>query len=255
MQDQYFHRQLHHFASCHYLHGISPRAQAVNIPKDPLAVQEIQVWSVGRENTLEEEMATHSSILAWEIPWTEDPGGLQSLGSQRVEHNLATEHKPGITLCFRYLKSDWAYVIYLVMKFFLQKSISGLIICYISGSCCCCLVALCVQLFATPWTAAHQGSLSLTISCQNLPSSCPMHRWCHPTISSSDVLFSYPQSFPASVIFPMSHLFVSDDQNTGTSALASVLPMSIQGRFPLRFTGLVSLLSKGHSGVFSSTTV
>ena len=48
---------------------------------------------MGRENPLEKEMATHSSILAWEIPWTEDPGGLQSLESQRVEHNLATEKK------------------------------------------------------------------------------------------------------------------------------------------------------------------
>ena len=41
---------------------------------------------------LEEEMATHSSILAWEIPWTEEPGGLQSVGSQRVGHNLVIEH-------------------------------------------------------------------------------------------------------------------------------------------------------------------
>ena len=88
------------------------------------------------------------------------------------------------------------------------------------------------------------------------PSSCPTHWWCHPAISSSDVLFSsYPQSFPASGIFPMSHLCDSDDPNTGTSALASVLPMSIQGGFPLRFTGYVSLLCKGLSGVFSSTTV
>ena len=41
---------------------------------------------------LEKEMATYSSILAWEIPWTEEPGGLQSIGSQRIEHDLATEH-------------------------------------------------------------------------------------------------------------------------------------------------------------------
>ena len=96
----------------------------------------------------------------------------QSLGSQRVGHNLATEHKPGIALCFKYLNSDCTYVLYLVMKlivslfFFLQKSINGLIICYISGN---CSVTHCVQLFATSCTAAHQGSLSLTISCQNLP--------------------------------------------------------------------------------------
>ena len=88
------------------------------------------------------------------------------------------------------------------------------------------------------------------------PSSCPLHWWCHPAISSSDALFSYcPQSFPASGTFPMSQLFASDDQNTGVSASASVLPKSIQGWFPLRFTGLISLLFSGLSGVFSSTTV
>ena len=66
--------------------------------------------------------------------------------------------------------------------------------------------------------------------------------------------FSFcPQSFPASGTFPMSWLFASDNQNTGVSASASVLPMSIQDWFPLRLTGLISLLSKGLSEVFSST--
>ena len=48
--------------------------------------------SLGWEDPLEKEMATHSSILAWEIPWTEEPGGLQSKGLQRVRHDLVTEH-------------------------------------------------------------------------------------------------------------------------------------------------------------------
>ena len=51
------------------------------------AIQETQVQSLSREDPLEKEMATHSSILAWKIPWTEEPEGLQSMGSQRVEHN------------------------------------------------------------------------------------------------------------------------------------------------------------------------
>ena len=51
------------------------------------AMQETQVQSLGREDPLEKEMATHSSIFAWRIPWTEEPGGLQSTGSQRVRHN------------------------------------------------------------------------------------------------------------------------------------------------------------------------
>ena len=49
--------------------------------------QETQVQSLGREDPLEEEMATHSSILAWTIPWTEELGGLQSVGSQRAGHD------------------------------------------------------------------------------------------------------------------------------------------------------------------------
>ena len=87
------------------------------------------------------------------------------------------------------------------------------------------------------------------------PSSYPLHQWCYPAISSSDALFSCPESFPASGTFPMSQLFTSDNQNTRVSALASVFPMTIQGWLPSRLTGLISLLSKGLSRVFSSTTV
>ena len=57
------------------------------------------VWSMDREDPLEKEMATYSSILAWRIPWTEEPGGLQSMGSQRVRHDWATN----ITLLIHYI--------------------------------------------------------------------------------------------------------------------------------------------------------
>ena len=68
---------------------------------------------------------------------------------------------------------------------------------------------------------------------------------CHPTVSSSVAPFSScPQSFPASGSFPMSWLFPSGGQSIGASALASVLPMNIQGWFPLGLTGLISLLSR-----------
>ena len=50
-------------------------------------MQGIQIQFLGQEDALEEEMATYSNILAWEIPWTEEPGGLQSIGLQRVGHN------------------------------------------------------------------------------------------------------------------------------------------------------------------------
>ena len=53
----------------------------------PLAMQETWVRSLGQEDPLEEGMTNHSSILAWRIPWTEEPGGLQSMGSQRVGHD------------------------------------------------------------------------------------------------------------------------------------------------------------------------
>ena len=55
--------------------------------KNTPAVQETRVQSLDQEDPLEEGMATHSSILAWRIPWTQEPGGLQSMGSQRVRHD------------------------------------------------------------------------------------------------------------------------------------------------------------------------
>ena len=61
--------------------------------KNPPAVQETWVGSLGWEDPLEEDMATHYSIIAWRIPpWTEEPGGLQSIGSQKVRHDWATKH-------------------------------------------------------------------------------------------------------------------------------------------------------------------
>ena len=86
--------------------------------------------------------------------------------------------------------------------------------------------------------------------------SCPLSWWCHPTISSSVVPFSSClQSFPASGSFLMSWFFTSGGQSIGVSASASVLPMNIQDWFPLGWTSLISLLSKGLSRVFSNITV
>ena len=85
--------------------------------------------------------------------------------------------------------------------------------------------------------------------------SCPSCRWCYPTISSSVIPFSCFQSFPASGSFPVSQFFESGGQSTGVSASASVLPMNIQDRFPLGWTGWISLQSKGLSRVSSNTTV
>ena len=84
--------------------------------------------------------------------------------------------------------------------------------------------------------------------------SCPLSWWHYPTTSSSVTPYSFcPQSFPASGSFPMSQLFALGGQSIGASA--SVLPMSIQGLFPLGLIGLISLLSKGLLRVFSSTAI
>ena len=112
-----------------------------------------------------------------------------------------------------------------------------------------------VQLFEIPWTVPHRSSLSFTISgvCSN---SCPLSQWCHPTMWSSVASFSScPQPSPALGTFSVSRLFATGGQNIGAPVLASVLPVSIQGWFPWRLTGLISFLSKGLSTVFSSTTV
>ena len=108
-----------------------------------------------------------------------------------------------------------------------------------------------VQLFETPWTAAHQASLSFTTS-QNCSNSCPLSWWHHPIISSSAIPFSSClQSFSVSGSFPMSWLFTSGGQSIGASSSTSILPMTIQGWFPLGLTGLISLQPKGLSRVWN----
>ena len=88
-------------------------------------------------------------------------------------------------------------------------------------------------------------------ACSN---SCPLSQWCHPTISSSVILFfSCLLSFPASGSLLMRQFFTPGGQSIGVSASTSILPMNIQDWFPLGLTGLISLLSKGLSRVFSNT--
>ena len=111
----------------------------------------------------------------------------------------------------------------------------------------------CVQLFVTPWTAACQASLSFTISlsllkCKSIESVMPSNHLilCLP-------LLLMPSFFPSIRDFSNELAFPSCGQSIGASALASVLPMNIQGWFPLGLTGLISWLCKGLSRVFSST--
>ena len=105
-----------------------------------------------------------------------------------------------------------------------------------------------VQLFKTPWTAARQASLSITNSRSLL-------RLVSIVMPSVIPFSSCLQSFWASGSFQISQFFASGGQSIGVSASASVLPMNIQNRFPLGWTGWISLQSKGLSGLFSNTTV
>ena len=113
-----------------------------------------------------------------------------------------------------------------------------------------------VRLFAIPWTTAHQAYPSIT-NFRSLPklmsieSAMPSNHLilCHP------LLFSCPQSFPASGSFQMSQLFASGGHSIGVSASTSLFPMNTQDWSPLGWTGGISLQSKGLSRVFSNTTV
>ena len=132
--------------------------------------QEMQVWSLGQEDPLEEEMATYSNIIVWEIPWIEDPGRLQSMGWQRETqlsmcavplHNLelylnrhCTSESMGLRLdyvcrgtCNLYLE-QWKKV---KVKFLSR-----------------------VRLFGTPWTVAYQGPPSMGFSRQEYWSGVPL---------------------------------------------------------------------------------
>ena len=109
----------------------------------------------------------------------------------------------------------------------------------------------CVQRFATPWTAACQASLSITnswrlLKLMSMESMMLSNHLilCHPLLLSS--------VFPSIRVFPMSWIFTSGSQSFRASASASVLPMNIQGWFPLGLTGLISLQAKGLSRVLIS---
>ena len=108
--------------------------------------------------------------------------------------------------------------------------------------CCCCSVAKLGPTLCGPKDCMqHARLLCLPRSPRVCSNPCPLSWWCHPTISSFVVPFSsHPQSFPASGSFSMSQLFASGGRSIGVWPSASVLPMNIQGWFPLELTGLIS---------------
>ena len=125
-----------------------------------------------------------------------------------------------------------------------------------SRTCCCgCSVTQSCLTLCNPMNCSTPG---LPVP-HHLPEFAQIHVHCiSDSVQASHPLMPFPfwsLSFPTSWSFPMSHPLSSDDQNTGASASTSVLPVNIQGWSPLRLIGLISLLSKGLSEVFSSTTV
>ena len=127
-------------------------------------------------------MAIHSSILAWRIPWTEKPNGLQSMGLQRTGHHQS--------------QSNWAHMHVHVLLFTSSVVPDSL---WPHG----------LQHARLPCPSPSPGTFS---------SSCPLSQWCHPTISFSAVPFSCLLSFPASGSFPMSQRFASGGQSIRASA-------------------------------------
>ena len=172
---------------------------------------------------LEKEMATHSSILAWKIPWMEKPGRLYSMGSQTVGHDWATS----ISLTYFY-----SFVLGLV--FHLVQSLSRVWL-------------------LQPHSLQHSRLCCLSPT----PRDCSTHiHWVSDAIKPSHHLSSLlllPLVFPNIRVFSSESVLHIRWPNIGASA--SVLPMNIQDWFPLGLTGLICLMSKGLSRVFSSTTV
>ena len=172
--------------------------------KNLLAVQEIQVWSLGQEDPLEYKLATHSSIFCLEN--TMNRGALQLTvhGAQTGEQNWVTK-----TFTFTYTQLVVVAVQLSHVRLFVAPLFDSLL----------CL-SLSLRLLKFMCTESVMPSNHIIV--------------CHP--------FSCcPQSFPASVIFPMSWLFPSGVQTFGVSASASVLLMNIQGWFSLGSTGFISL--------------
>ena len=86
-----------------YIYTQGTNTLVAQMVKNPPAMRETWVQFLGWENPREEEMATHSSILAWRIPWTEEPGGPQSVGSQRVRYHRATKSSTRVFISYSFL--------------------------------------------------------------------------------------------------------------------------------------------------------
>ena len=190
---------------------------------------------------------------SWSWDWAEDPEGIPRLvkgwtGSSRwlepeKQENARKEHWK------RYLHVFTGRKVSGKKKINKTKHIFEYDYLFALG---CCSIAVASNSLR-PHELQHARLPCPPLSPNVCSNSCPLSQWCSLTRSSSGSHFSFClQSFQASGSFPMSYLFMPSGQSTGASASASVLPMNIQGWFPLGLTGLISLQSKGHSRPFSA---
>ena len=199
--------------------------------KNPPAMQETKVWSLGQEFPLEKEMATHSSILAWRIPWTEESGRHQSMGSQRVAYDWTTNTQTHTHIMKKRLNKLSIEDMYLNIIKTIMTSPQLILMLFIRS-----VMSLC-----NPMTIAHQASLYFTISWSLLKV-----MFIESVMSSNDTIlchapFLLPLLFPSIRVFFNESALISGGQGFGASASASVLPMNIQGWFPLELAGLIFL--------------
>ena len=146
-------------------------------------------------------MATHSSILAWKIPWTEEPGGLQSMGSKRVRHDWATSLvHTNIKIVFC-ISAQTATGLWAETSLNLECTLRRVSILTLFSS---VQLLSCVQLFVTPWTAARQASLSITSS-QSLLKLMSIES----VMPSNHLIFCHPLLLPPS-IFPSIRVFSNE---------------------------------------------
>ena len=161
------------------------------VVKNPPAVQETWIRSLGWEDALEEGMATHSSILAWRIPRTEEPGGLQCMGLQRVRDNWATKHSTAqYSIVYIISRLLYAFILCWTLRLFHVLAIVNAAAAAKSLQSC---PTLCDPIGVHPM-GAHQAPPSLGFSRQEhwsgLPFRSPMHesekwKWSRSVMSDS----------------------------------------------------------------------
>ena len=203
-------------------------ALVTNMPVS--AGEERDVGLIPGSGGSEEGMATHSSILAWRIPWMQDPGGLQSIGSQRVGHNWNDFNQ-------------FSSVAQLCPTLWPHGSQHTRLPCSQTPRACSYSCPSCQWCHPTISSSVVPFSSRLRSfpASGSFPDSVLYIRWPKYCI----------RSFPDSVI----QFFTSGGPSIAVSASASILPMNIQDWFPLGLTGFISLQSRGRSRVFSNTTV